>query len=77
MISEKRRFTYPKFVSYLRIGFEFPIIWTTPMTSNETTMFVFNRVLMCDIRIDDAPEIGIIDESGRNRWRAGCLNNGG
>lgn len=40
-------------------------------------MFVFNWVFMCDIRVDDAPEIGVIDESGRNSWRAGCLDNGG
>ena len=40
-------------------------------------MFVFNWVLMGDIRVDDTPEIGIIDESGRNSRRGRCLDNGG
>lgn len=32
---------------------------------------------MCDIRVNDAPEIGVIDESGRKSRRGRCLDNGG
>jgi hypothetical protein len=46
------------------------------MTPDETAMFVFNRIFMGDIRIDDAPEIGVVDKSGRYRRRGRRLDDG-
>ncbi len=53
---------YRKFISNLRIGLELSIIWTTTMASDETSVFVFDWVLMSNVWVYNAPQVGVVEK---------------
>lgn len=56
--------TYCKFISDIRIRFQFSIIRTAAMTPHEPPVFVLYRVFVSNVWIDDAPKIGIVQKRG-------------
>jgi hypothetical protein len=60
----RRQPTHCKLVSYLSVGFEFPVVRATSVTSDQSSMFIFNWVLSCNIWINNGPEMGIKCEGG-------------
>jgi len=56
--------THSKIISNLCVGLEFAVVWAGSMAADKPTVFVFYWVLVCDVGVNYAPEVDIIDKGG-------------
>ena len=47
-----------QFVPNLGVWLEFAIIWPAAVTSDKSPVFVFDGILLGDIRVNDSPKMG-------------------
>lgn len=53
--SRRTEKAYTKFIANICIGLQLSVMRTTAVASNETTMFIFYRVLTCNVGVDYSP----------------------
>lgn len=65
---------YRKLIPILCIRFQVSVIGAATMAPNQSSMFIFNGILMNNVWIDNTPYIGIIKKIGVHSGGSSGLN---